>query len=229
MLFRVLVSEFQCLKIPTALSPEVLVLDSDRHSPDTTQHFPKDSAARREIARAKRAYLVVIAFILFMFTGCARSSQPTSLPRTISPRFSGEGVYEAVGKSERRVIAPRIIEVNGVPVEVDLARTPQEQAQGLSGRSTLPDGRGMLFPYDQPLIPAFWMKGMLFSIDIIWILDNKVVDVSPRLPYPDPLTPSSFLPTYSPRAPVTDVLEVPAGWAERNGVTVGSEVLILGI
>ena len=68
------------------------------------------------------------------------------------------------------------------------------QEQGLSGKSQLAQDQGMLFVFAQPGKYYFWMKGMNFSIDIIWIgEDMKVIyikkDARPEL-YPE---------TYGPR------------------------------
>ena len=50
-------------------------------------------------------------------------------------------------------------------------------AAGLSGYAGLPEDAGMLFVFPEPIQPTFWMKGMLFAIDIIWIRDGTVVQI----------------------------------------------------
>ncbi|MEW6610560.1 MAG: DUF192 domain-containing protein [Patescibacteria group bacterium] len=108
------------------------------------------------------------------------------------------------------------ITLNGIPVRAEIMRTPEEKARGLSGRESLEEGKGMLFVFDPPTRPSFWMKDMRFPIDIIWIYQDKVIGVTPNIPYPADA--HSPLPTYSPPDFVTHVLEVPAGWAERNDI-----------
>lgn len=51
---------------------------------------------------------------------------------------------------------------------VDLARTPQERAQGLMFVESMPASRGMLFIYEMPKPVAFWMKNTLIPLDIIY-------------------------------------------------------------
>ena len=66
------------------------------------------------------------------------------------------------------------------------------------------------------------MKSMRFDIDIVWVSSNKVVGVTSNVPYPAPGT--TYFPTYQPPQAVDVVLEVPAGWATRNGISVGDIV-----
>src|SRR5476649_685137 len=44
----------------------------------------------------------------------------------------------------------KYVQIAGVSVKVDLALTPSEQEQGLSGRAGLDDNTGMLFVFDKP-------------------------------------------------------------------------------
>ena len=70
---------------------------------------------------------------------------------------------------------------------------------------------------------TFWMRGMRFPIDIVWISDDLVVTgVTERLPFPEPGTTDSALPTYSSGVPIRFVLEINAGLAEELGIGEGS-------
>ena len=71
--------------------------------------------------------------------------------------------------------------------------------------------------------PRIWMKGMRFPLDLVWIDDDRVVDVTADVP-DQPGTPDAQLPIYSPSQPANRVLEVNAGWAKRNGVQPGDRV-----
>jgi hypothetical protein len=105
-------------------------------------------------------------------------------------------------------------------VIVELARSPEEHAKGLSGRDSLPADRGMLFIFDSYQQPSFWMKDMRFAIDILWINNGRVVGLE------SDVQPSSndILPLYTPKTPIKYVLEVPAGWSTQNGVQIGTVV-----
>ncbi|MFA5128720.1 MAG: DUF192 domain-containing protein [Patescibacteria group bacterium] len=110
--------------------------------------------------------------------------------------------------------------IDDVKVKVEIADEPMEMAKGLSNRKSLDKNHGMLFIFATPGQPAFWMKDMNFSIDIIWIKNNVVVDIAPNLP----VTAAEFLSTYTPREPANYVLEVNAGFAAEHGIKIGDKV-----
>lgn len=114
--------------------------------------------------------------------------------------------------------------IRGQTISVEVARTQEEQQEGLSGRVSLAQDRGMLFVYDQKIMPNFWMKGTLLPLDLIWIDNNRIVDITPRVPAPLLASSDKDLPLYTSRVPVTKVLEVNAGTAERFGWMVGDQV-----
>lgn len=88
--------------------------------------------------------------------------------------------------------------------QLEVADTPLEKEQGLSGREELCIHCGMLFSYPKPTVPLFWMKDMRFSIDVLWLRDNRVVAKHENLPFPS-------LEAFGPEEPITKVLELPAG------------------
>ncbi len=118
---------------------------------------------------------------------------------------------------------PTVVKIGRAQIQVEIADTPEARAQGLSGRAKLEEGYGMLFPMGEPEVYAFWMKDMQFPLDIIWIRDDRVVDISENVPPPKI---GEFPVSVRPRSPVNYVLEVNAGFAEKNGVTVGDRVEI---
>jgi hypothetical protein len=81
----------------------------------------------------------------------------------------------------------------------------------------------MWFVFSTPDIYSFWMKDMNFPIDIIWIKDGKVVDLSPNASA-QPGAQDKDLLIYRPVAPIDRVLELKAGWAEKFGLKRGDSV-----
>ena len=61
------------------------------------------------------------------------------------------------------------LRINNFEIYLDLAATNEEKRRGLSGRNGLEENEGMLFVFEEPGFYSFWMKDMLFPIDIIWI------------------------------------------------------------
>jgi len=107
-------------------------------------------------------------------------------------------------------------------LRVEVADTPERKSRGLSGRSRLAEGQGMVFPYARAERQGFWMYDMHFDIDIIWIRGDRIVDVTPRVPHDPP----GELPLYRPREPADLVLEVPAGTAEKLAWGIGDRVTV---
>jgi len=106
-----------------------------------------------------------------------------------------------------------------VSLTVELARTPEQQIRGLSGRPGLKSGNGMLFVYDRPQPVSIWMKDMRFPLDIVWIRDGRIVKIEKNAP---PLTPAGPERIYTATADL--VLEVPAGFTGRKRIRVGDMV-----
>jgi uncharacterized membrane protein (UPF0127 family) len=115
------------------------------------------------------------------------------------------------------------VSINEHVIPVELAVTNEEKQRGLGYRDSLNADSGMLFVYDHPEQYGFWMKEMRFPIDIIWIADNLVVDISHNVPVATTSTP----PSYQAKIPVNKVLEVNAGKAREWGIDIGDLVQIL--
>lgn len=117
------------------------------------------------------------------------------------------------------------LKIDGRTLKVDIANDPQKRADGLSGVTSLTDDGGMLFIFDsQNVNPIFWMKGMLISIDIIWIDNGKIIQIDKDIPAPPPGASDSSLKLYKPPSEVDYVLEVSGGFSDRYGVSVGDSV-----
>lgn len=114
-----------------------------------------------------------------------------------------------------------IVAIGGTRVAVAVADTPEKRAQGLSGRTSLTDGTGMLFVFPEVGLHGFWMKDMQFSIDIIWLSeDGAVVHMAEDVP------PESYPASFRPEEPALYVLEVPAGFVKAHHIATGSKALI---
>ncbi|WP_238941469.1 DUF192 domain-containing protein [Jannaschia sp. Os4] len=100
---------------------------------------------------------------------------------------------------------------------VEVARTPQEQAQGLMNRPAMATSRGMIFVYDAPRRTSFWMRDTLIPLDMIFVDETgTVVKVHTAEPLDETPVPSE--------APVVAVLEINGGLAETLGLGEGAEL-----
>jgi len=115
------------------------------------------------------------------------------------------------------------VKINGQIFIADVVRDPENRAQGLAGKERLAVNEGMLFLFEEPDEYGFWMKGMRFPIDIIWIRDNAIVAVHEYV-FPEPDVADSNLSVYLPPEPVDSVFEVSAGRARSLRAEIGDPV-----
>lgn len=106
-------------------------------------------------------------------------------------------------------------------LSVEVADTSDSREEGLSGRSELKDGSGMLFVFDFPGRYGFWMKDMSFPIDMIWFNESGVV-----VNIVENAKPEDYPTTYVNKAPASYVLEMGANKAREYGVFLGSKIKI---
>ncbi|KKW22381.1 MAG: hypothetical protein UY71_C0006G0024 [Parcubacteria group bacterium GW2011_GWB1_52_7] len=116
--------------------------------------------------------------------------------------------------------------VGGTAVAAEVVSSPFLRARGLSSRQFLGELEGMLFVFERPSRETFWMKDMLFPIDIIWIRSRTVVGAAENLQPPAEGTPDAALSLYSSPVPVDQVLEVPAGFVQRHNIQPGDPVIV---
>ncbi len=108
-------------------------------------------------------------------------------------------------------------------VVAEIARTPDERAEGLMYRDELPDGAGMLFVFDHSEIRSFWMSNTYVALDIAYMdLSYNIVDIQQM----EPLTTTP----HESAGPAMFALEVRQGWFAEHGIGVGSTAeMVFGI
>ncbi len=148
--------------------------------------------------------LVVLSLTLMSCKAAPRSEITTLLQQT----KDGQQFQTTLGKRS---------------LTLELAKTAASTTQGLSGRTSI-GSDGLLFIMPSLGYHRFWMKEMLFPIDIVWFANNTVIDISPNLPPPPEGQRLEELPTYSPNQPADMVLELPAGQAEQWQIQVGDRL-----
>jgi len=115
----------------------------------------------------------------------------------------------------------RPLHINDTKIFVEVADTVQKQAQGLSGRDSLPENQGMLFVFNQPNYYSFWMKEMKFPLDFVWIDNKQVAEITQNVQPQDYQPPK----TLTPKEKVDMVLEINAGEAEKLNIKVGDKII----
>jgi uncharacterized protein len=144
--------------------------------------------------------------------------------------FSGVNFSLTAQESEPVIhpVAPRaantlVMLPDGSTVHVELAQTDAEREYGLMGRTSLPQGRGMLFIHDHPSRNPYWMYHCKIGLDIVWMdPDHRIVEMSPDTP---PCKgKASTCPSYGGTAASVYVLELPVGSIKAHNLQVGQTV-----
>ena len=109
-----------------------------------------------------------------------------------------------------------------VTLNVEFARTPAQQQQGLMHRKELKDGSGMLFIFDRDEVLSFWMKNTVIPLSIAYIdSTGKILEIHN-------LEPRNLNPVRS-SLPARYALEVPRGWFARSGLDAGYRLDLKGL
>jgi uncharacterized membrane protein (UPF0127 family) len=110
-----------------------------------------------------------------------------------------------------------------VTVNVEVADTDVTRRAGLSYRKYLGDYNGMLFVYDASVNNPYSMQNMLMSLDIIFV-DSQyfIVDIKTNQM---PCTPL-YCPNISSVSSYQYVLEVNAGFCEKNNIAKGGSLVL---
>ncbi len=139
--------------------------------------------------------LTALASLAAVLTGCTSTPEPTTA----------------------------VVDVAGIlAFDVELATTPDQQRDGLSGRHDLSVGTGMLFQFDGSAQREVWMAGMEIPVDAAWIAGDQVIAVDTL----DPCTTTdqAQCPRSTSPGPADALLEVPAGSLET--ITPGTSITV---
>jgi uncharacterized membrane protein (UPF0127 family) len=113
------------------------------------------------------------------------------------------------------------IKLGDTSIKVEVADTDAARTQGLSDRTSLANDSGMLFVFDPPQMPGFWMKDMNFALDMIWVgVDNSIIKIDKEV------ATSTYPNAFFPPNPVKYVIELPAGFSDGNSIKVGENFSI---
>lgn len=200
----------------------------------------------------KRTGIALGLLLLMLCAGCGSGLRPTLLsptptgavlptdPKTVllGTPVSNETSTPAVLPRPNETSTAPALPASGTPsvmigdavFAAELAITPAERVKGLSGRESLEPRTGMLFIFEDREASSFWMREMLFPLDFVWISEDcHVVEITSDVPFPEPDTETSSLPTYSPSVPAAYNFEINAGEANELGIGVGDAVRFTGI
>jgi uncharacterized protein len=151
---------------------------------------------------------VILAALAAMPIGCRAEPQAAVQPTAARTAPSGLEVIPLEISSDGRR--------HGFNVEV--ARTPAQQAQGLMFRERMGPNEGMLFPFPSPRPASFWMKNTLIPLDMIFVRSDGSIARIAANTVPQSLEPVGV------SEPVAAVLELRGGRSAELGIGEGDRV-----
>lgn len=150
------------------------------------------------------AAAVVVAVVLMFYPAYTVSGNPVPM--------LNEGGLEGYDQTA--------VYISDVGLLADIADTQEKKSLGLGVRDSMEEGEAMLFLFENEAKHSFWMHGMKFPIDIIWLdSDKTVVHIEHSL---QPCTPLDC-PSYQPDKDSLYVLETVAGFSKKHGITEGTK------
>ncbi|KZL49744.1 hypothetical protein A2T98_11150 [Nodularia spumigena CENA596] len=161
-------------------------------------------------------WLTLVPMLLsLLLMGCSMETtakSTTSTPSTQTKAFNGQTLP----------ISAEAIVSNGTRIQLEVARTGEQQAQGLMYRPALPDNRGMLFQFPAEQQVRFWMKNVPVPLDMVFLQNGVIKYIEDSAP---PCT-SEPCPTYGPNVPIDTVIELRSGRAAELNLQEGQPVKI---
>lgn len=145
-----------------------------------------------------RYFLALVILSVFTLSGLSACAAPYAGDQTVLTIETAQG--------------PRVF-------NIEIARFPEEQKQGLMNRKSLPADSGMLFLFADEVQRAFWMKNTLIPLDMLFIAkDGEIHHIHHNAKPLDETRITS-------ERPAMAVLEINGGLSESLGITQGDKVI----
>jgi uncharacterized membrane protein (UPF0127 family) len=169
----------------------------------------------RQQALGAKVILPFVALLATIVTACAPAGGESAASSSESPR------EEEARRQVRRPPPGKAWVILGADTVVaEIARTPDERAEGLMYRDEVPDGTGMLFIFDDSQVRSFWMANTYVPLDIAYMDSSyRIVDIVQMEPLVTDGYPSS--------GPAMFALEVRQGWFAEHGISEGAAAQVL--
>ena len=144
---------------------------------------------------------LIIATLLFVGIGtggCGDSAPDRGSPSN-PPEFRHDGTLTFVSAEGDSLVT----------IDIEIADTDPERAQGLMYRRSMRYDRGMLFVFDESSTSGMWMRNTPLPLDMIFVdADGEIINIVERT---TPFSDESIMP----EAPRKYVVEVRGGFVER--------------
>jgi len=167
--------------------------------------------------RSKIGYFGFLVLLLLAFT------PPASVRSDALPLSQPQKPTVIANQTIQTLPLTATLEIGKELIELEVAKTPEQQEIGLMNRRSLADNRGMVFVFEPPRIALFWMKNTLIPLDMIFLANGKIVSLHKNVPpcKKDPC------PVYGTQTTVVDqVIELRAGRAQELGLQKGDSLKV---
>ena len=163
------------------------------------------------VTRIKVLFYGTIIILSLTMANCQskKSTQATSTDMTTDVQFRKDGELKFLEGNSDKLLSK---------INIEVAKTPDQEQQGLMYRRSMADSLGMLFVFDVEEQQSFWMKNTYIPLDIIYVSANKeIVSIAANCkPLSEESIPSNGLTKY--------VVEVNGGYAAEKGLKKGDKV-----
>ena len=167
----------------------------------------------------KHTYILFV-ILLAMFAIIAFTYHQNSSMSTHTATSSAE-IPGSCGNYQKGIVM-----IGTTTISVDISNTECKRVLGLSGRTMLPIGMGMIFVFDVAGQYPFWMQDMNFPLDMVWVGSDFVVTGIAKNVSPDTFNAKnpSLSQTFGGQYLAEYVLELPAGFTDEKNIQVGNKI-----
>jgi uncharacterized membrane protein (UPF0127 family) len=143
-------------------------------------------------------------FLTFLLAGCVTTAPVSSQT-------------QAIANQGQKLPITATAKIGQEVIELEVAKTPEQQEIGLMFRTDLAKNRGMVFLFSPPRVTRFWMKNTLIPLDMIFLRGGVIQSISALVPpcKHDPC------PSYGPFVEIDQVIELASGRAKELGLKKG--------
>ena len=159
--------------------------------------------------------IVIVAFVIVLVLAGKKGSKTDGFGGSMTQR-------EQVDTSGN--LKQEIINIDNNLLVARVADSEESRKKGLAGTHFLNENSGMWFVFEEADAHGFWMKDMKNPIDIAWVDSfGQIVHMEENL------QPETYPQVFTPPVPAQYVLEVSAGYFERNEIEVGDSIFVTPI
>jgi uncharacterized membrane protein (UPF0127 family) len=139
----------------------------------------------------------------------------------ISFQLLSVSTWAFANESTEVVFEKKKIRIGQLKIDVELAKTNEQQQRGLMYRKSLKDNDGMLFVFDREDYRTFWMKNTWIDLSIGYFDKNRILKEIIDMKATSSLEVAP--PSYPNRFPAQYALEMNKGWFSKNKIKIGDK------